>query len=143
MITKAKIREEIEELMEQPLCERNARLMADLIYIDRHMKECHKSKEWGWGNRWVDSMKNADGTTGAHWSMEQVSAVARSRGWDGNTWLLWIAMNAEYSDRCEVYKKHGITDVGVYFDNAVAFWLEDEDAVEDKLWTYYENVVKC
>ena len=38
---------------------------------------------------------------------------------------------------------YGITGVDFYFDSAVAFWLEDMDAKPDKLWEYYESVVKC
>lgn len=143
MITREKIREEIHDLMEKPMCEKHVELLAQLMYIDEHMHHCDRKKEWGWGNKWVDGMKNADGTVGAHWTMEQVEEVARSQGFKGNTWLLWIAMNAEYSDRCEVYRKHGITSAKMYYDQAVAFWLEDEDAVDEKLWAYYENVVKC
>ena len=143
MVTKEMIKEEIHELMEQPLCHRNVETLADLIYIHRHMDECHREQTWGWGNRWVESMRNADGTHGAHWTMEQVSEVAKRKNFTGNTWLLWIAMNAEYSDRCEVNKRHNMTGVDFYFDSAVAFWLEDEDAVEEKLWAYYANVVRC
>ena len=143
MVTKEHVKKEIRELMDQPMCRQNVELLANLVYIHRHMDECHREKSWGWGNRWVDGMKNADGTHGAHWTMEQVAEVAERRDWDGNTWLLWIAMNAEYSDRCEVNRKHGMTSADFYFDSAVAFWLEDEDAREEKLWKYYENVVEC
>lgn len=143
MITKREIKQEIDELMALPVNHRNVELLADLIYIHRHMDECHKDDSWGWGNRWVDAMENADGTHGAHWTMEQVAEVARMKGYTGNTWLLWIAMNAEWSDRCEVNRKHGINTVDFYYDNAVAFWLHDKDAVENKLLAYYENVVKC
>ena len=143
MMTKREIREEIEELMERPMTERNITLLADLIYIHRHMGECSRHKEWGWGNRWVESMENADGTHGAHWTMEQVAELAKAKKFTGNIWELWIAMNAEWSDRCRANQKHGITSPDFYFDSAVAYWLEDKDAVEDKLWAYYENVVKC
>lgn len=143
MITKHDIKREIDELMEQPICQRNVSLLADMMYIYRHMDECHKDDSWGWGNRWVDAMENADGTHGAHWTMEQVDAVAKAKGFTGNTWLLWIAMNAEYSDRCEVNKKHGVATADFYYDSAVHFWLEDKDAVKDKLLAYYKHVTKC
>lgn len=143
MVTKEKIAEEIHELMEQPLCQRNIELLADLMYIHRHMDGCDRPKEWGWGNKWVESMNNADGSHGAHWTMEQVSEVAKRRNFQGNPWLLWIAMNAEWSDRSVVNVHHNVVGVDYYYDSAVAFWLEDKDAVEDKLWAYYKNVVKC
>ena len=30
--------------------------------------------------RWADQMQNADGSVGAHWTMEQTDAVAEERG---------------------------------------------------------------
>jgi hypothetical protein len=53
-------------------------------------------------------------------------------------------MNAEYSDRAVCNRKHGINDdnIGYYVDAAMAFWLNDSDAVSDKEAAYYEHVVK-
>lgn len=92
--------------------------------------------------RWVRGMKNADGSTGAHWTMEQTSAIMERHGLRCNPVKFWVAMNAVYSDLGEVAEKHGVGNDEFYADMAKSFWLCDKDAVEDKLAAYYENVVK-
>jgi hypothetical protein len=51
-------------------------------------------------------------------------------------------MNAEYSDRAVINKKFGVNTPDFYAASAVAFWLEDDDAVRDKLAAYYRYVVE-
>ena len=87
-------------------------------------------------------MQNADGTHGAHWTMEQVNRIMQQKGLDVNPTEFWAAMNATYSDLCKVASKHGIDNIDFYTDVATAFWLKDKDAVRDKLAAYYEYVVK-
>lgn len=92
---------------------------------------------------WADEMKNADGSRGAHWTLEQVKKLMQQRGITRHPAEdVWLAMNAEYSDRCVVNKKYGLVSPDFYLDSAIAFWLEDEDASEDKLGTYYDCIVK-
>lgn len=92
--------------------------------------------------KWVRSMKNADGSTGEHWTMEQTSAIMERHGLRCNPVKFWVAMNAVYSDLSEVAEKHGVDNDDFYADMAKSFWLCDKDAVEDKLAAYYENVVR-
>lgn len=92
--------------------------------------------------KWVRGMKNADGSTGEHWSMEQTSAIMERHGLRCNPVKFWVAMNAVYSDLSEVAEKHGVGNEEFYADMAKSFWLCDRDAVEDKLGAYYENVVR-
>lgn len=92
--------------------------------------------------KWVRGMKNADGSTGEHWTMEQVSAIMERHGLRCNPVKFWVAMNAVYSDLSEVAEKHGVGNEEFYADMAKSFWLCDRDAVEDKLGAYYENVVR-
>ena len=92
--------------------------------------------------RWVRGMKNADGSTGAHWTMEQTTELMQRRGINCNPVKFWVAMNAVYSDLSEVAERHGVGNDEFYADMAKSFWLCDKDAVEDKLAAYYENVVK-
>ena len=91
---------------------------------------------------WMSGLKNEDGTKGPHWSIEQVKQVMAQKGVECDPWKLWAAMNAEYSDRSAVNKKHGVNNVDYYLDSAIAFWLKDRDAVDDKLSVYYMDVVK-
>ena len=90
---------------------------------------------------WTRRMKNEDGTTGAHWTMEQAEQVMRQHGIQCEPAEFYAALNMLYSDFCEVFKKHGVNKIDFYADMAKA-WLGDKDAVSDKLSAYYEYVVK-
>ena len=90
---------------------------------------------------WTRRMKNEDGTTGAHWTMEQAEQVMRQHGIQCEPAEFYAALNMLYSDFCEVFKKHGVNKIDFYADMAKA-WLDDKDAVSDKLSAYYEYVVK-
>lgn len=93
---------------------------------------------------WVRSMKNADGSKGGKWKMEELEKVLRERGIKCDILTLYAGMNALYSDLGEVCKKYGITDKNVNFwlEAAIAYWVEDDDAVEDKLAVYYDCIVE-
>lgn len=91
---------------------------------------------------WVSGMKNADGTAGEHWSMQQVKQLINQRKLKLDPVDLYIALNATYSDLCTFFKKYNINNMDAYIDYAKMFWLEDEDAVDDKMAAYYMYVVK-
>lgn len=91
---------------------------------------------------WVRNMKNADGTTGEHWTMQQVKQLIAQRRLECDPIDLYIALNATYSDLSGFFKKYNINNMDAYIDYAKAFWLEDEDAVADKMKAYYMYVVK-
>lgn len=91
---------------------------------------------------WMRHLKNADGTTGAHWTLEQTTQVMQQHGMKCDPIEFWVAMNAEYSDRCKVNEKHGMNNITFYADSAKAFWLDDSDAVQNKECAYYDYVVK-
>ena len=95
-----------------------------------------KAKEW------VRNMKNEDGTKGEHWSIDQVKRLLQQRGMEMDPLMVWVAMNAFYSDLCKVNERHGVNSPEYYLDAAVAFWLKDADAVSDKLSVYYDCIVK-
>lgn len=93
---------------------------------------------------WVRSMKNADGSKGGKWKMEELEKILRERGIKCDILTIYAGMNALYSDLGEVCKKYGITDKNVNFwlEAAIAYWVEDDDAVEDKLAVYYDCIVE-
>lgn len=101
----------------------------------------HKGMSRRVAEQWTESMKNADGSTGPHWSMDQTKQVMQKRDIDCEPVEFWVTMNMLYSDYSKVVKAHGITSVDFYADMAKAF-LEDKDAVEDKLMAYYEYCVE-
>ena len=92
---------------------------------------------------WMRSLKNEDGTTGPHWSFEQVKALLQQRGIANiDPVRVWVAMNADYSDRVAVNRKYGMDKPDYYLDSAIAAWINDKDAVENKEAAYYMYVVK-
>lgn len=93
---------------------------------------------------WVYSMKSADGSKAPKFQYKDVEKMLNERGWDCDPLDVWVGMNALYSDLCEVNAKFGITaeHKDYWLEAACAYWLDDEDAVEDKLTAYYNHVVK-
>lgn len=95
----------------------------------------HMAKEW------TARMKNGDGTTGAHWPMEQVKQLMQQRGINADPAEFFAILNSVYSDYYTVAKKHNVHNIDFYIDIAKA-WIDDKDAVPDKAAAYYEYVVK-
>lgn len=90
---------------------------------------------------WVAGMKNADGSTGAHWTMEQTKQVQAQKGIGLDPVKFWVAMNMMFSDYATAAEKAGVSTTDFYADLAKAF-LVDKDAVPDKLDRYYCAIVK-
>lgn len=93
-------------------------------------------------NEWMAKLKNADGSTGAHWTFDEVKNLMQSRGVQGDPLTIWVGMNAEYSDSVMLNRKYGVDRPEYYLDAALARWLNDKDAVSDKAAAYYMHVVK-
>lgn len=89
---------------------------------------------------WTREMRNADGTHGAHWTMDKTTEEMRKRGIECDPVEFWAAMNMLYSDYCKVFERNNVANMALYCDLAKAF-LDDEDAVKGKLMAYYECVV--
>lgn len=88
---------------------------------------------------WVSRMKNADGSVGAHWTMDKTEQARTQRGLNCDPVKFWVAMNMMYSDYCEVAKKNNADTVDFFADMAKAF-LDDADARPDKLALYRKYV---
>lgn len=91
---------------------------------------------------WAADMENEDGTRGPHWTLEQAKQVMAQKEIGGSPIEFWVALNATYSDLCKMFKKYGINTVDAYVDFAKTFWLDDKDAVPDKLAAYFTYVSK-
>lgn len=90
---------------------------------------------------WVSQMQNSDGTTGPHWTMEQLEPIMKAKKIDLDPIEFYAAVNMIYSDYGEIIKKRNL-GMDFYVDMAKAF-LHDKDAgAEDKLAAYYEYVVR-
>lgn len=96
---------------------------------------------------WVAHMANEDGSTGAHWTMEQTNAVAESMGisWDRvKPWAWWATINMMYSDYGEVAMHYGVSTPEFFAELAQAFLFDkDGPGPEAKLAAYYHGIVKA
>lgn len=91
---------------------------------------------------WVRGMKNADGTSGAHWTFDQAKNVMAQHNVSGvSPEEFWAVLNSVYSDYCKVAKKFGVDRLEFYTEIAKA-WLNDEDAEKDKAAMYFEYIVQ-
>lgn len=90
---------------------------------------------------WTRKMRNDDGSSGEHWSMDQIKQLMSQKGIKHDPVEFYAIMNAMYSDYCKVAKKHNVNTIDFYVDIAKA-WLDDKDAVPDKAMAYYECIVE-
>lgn len=148
MFTRETVCNSINEVREWPMTPDNVRTFADLLYIKERIGIADRSSEASesgltpeMADRWVVGMENADGTRGAHWSMEATEKVRKDHGIAEDPLKWWITMNMMYSDYCGVAEKLGISSLDFYACMSVAF-LDDKDARPDKLYRYYEYIVQ-
>lgn len=113
---------------------------------DEH-RECELTDKEA--HAWLHAMQNDDGTTGAHWTMAQTSAVAKDYGvtFEHIRPIDWnVAMNKSYSDNFNTVQMLAKTEdekVKAYAMLAKDF-LFDEDGVAPKarLYWYYMKMAK-
>lgn len=148
MFTCESICSSINEVKAWPVTPENVHTFADLLYIKEHIGDVEQSSgvlEGGLtletAERWVMGMENADGTRGAHWSMEKTEEVRRQRGIAADSLEWWVTMNMMYSDYCMAAEKLGTNSVEFYACMSKAF-LDDRDAQTNKLARYYEYIVQ-
>lgn len=93
--------------------------------------------------KWEKHLENADGTTGAKYSVDQVKQVAQQLGIRFDEYspeLLSAIANMMYSDYCKVFG----SDLSIYVKMARAF-LDDDDfdgSPEEKAYLYYKCIVE-
>ena len=92
---------------------------------------------------WVDDMEDGEGVKGGKYTWHQTQQHAMNIGITGQQRLLemYWAMNAMYADYHNVAKKYGVDKPDFYAHLAKAF-IEDPDAVDDKVEAYVEHIVK-
>ena len=146
------LKEQLHEIMERPVTLGRAEevtVYADAICAlhkldDDHFREATKMIEFTEDDAkaWTAKMENEDGTTGAHWTMEQTDAVANVAGVHVGKLTFWACLNMMYSDYYSVAAKYGLDRPEFYADLAKAF-LMDKDAggAEAKMAEYYHGIV--
>lgn len=90
---------------------------------------------------WVSGMKNADGTKGPHYKIDQVEQWRSTNCMDCEKWPFFVAVNMMYSDYCKTAEKMGVSKLDFYGHMAKDF-LKDEDAAPDKLYKYKEYIAE-
>ena len=145
---KAKLCEALEACMAEPVCSRSVgsctMLMDALCKADKITMEPEASTfTEDDARRWTEHMENDDGSMGAHWTLEQTTAVANSIGVHVDPWIWFAALNMEYSDNFEVAQKYGLDRPEYYADLAKAFLFdEDGGGPEAKIAGYYHGSVE-
>ena len=145
---KAKLCGALEACMAEPVCSRSvgsctmlmdALCKADKITIEPEASTFTEDD----ARRWTEHMENDDGSMGAHWTLEQTTAVANSIGVHVDPWIWFAALNMEYSDNFDVAQKYGLDRPEYYADLAKAFLFdEDGGGPEAKIAGYYHGIVE-
>ena len=145
---KAKLCGALEACMAEPVCSRSVgsctMLMDALCKADKITMESEASTfTEDDARRWTEHMENDDGSMGAHWTLEQTTAVANSIGVHVDPWVWFAALNMEYSDNFGVAQKYGLDRPEYYADLAKAFLFdEDGGGPEAKIAGYYHGIVE-
>ena len=145
---KAKLCEALEACMAEPVSSRSVgsctMLMDALCKADKITMEPEASTfTEDDARRWTEHMENDDGSMGAHWTLEQATAVANSIGVHVDPWFWFAALNMEYSDNFEVAQKYGLDRPEYYADLAKAFLFDkDGGGPETKIAGYYHGIVE-
>lgn len=92
---------------------------------------------------WVENMEDSEGVRGGKYTWHQTQQYAMNKGITGEKRMLefYAAMNAMYADFHEAGKKFGVDKPDFYACLAKLF-IEDPDAVDNKLEEYYKHVVR-
>ncbi len=145
---KAKLCEALEACMAEPVRSRSVgsctMLMDALCKADKITMESEASTfTEDDARRWTEHMENDDGSMGAHWTLEQTTAVANSIGVHVDPWIWFAALNMEYSDNFDVAQKYGLDRPEYYADLAKAFLFDkDGGGPEAKIAGYYHGIVE-
>ena len=145
---KAKLCEALEACMAEPVSSRSVgsctMLMDALCKADKITMESEASTfTEDDARRWTEHMENDDGSMGAHWTLEQTTAVANSIGVHGDPGIWFAALNMEYSDNFDVAQKYGLDRPEYYADLAKAFLFDkDGGGPEAKIAGYYHGIVE-
>jgi hypothetical protein len=93
--------------------------------------------------RWVDEMEDAEGVKGGKYTWHQAQQYAMNKGITGQQRQLefYWAMNAMYADYHEAGKKFGV-DKPEFYACLAKLFIEDPDAVEDKVEKYVKHIAK-
>lgn len=108
---------------------------------DQHQE--HKNFDKQTAMEWVENMVDSSGIKGGAYTWHQAQQYGRNLGITGEERLIefYAAMNAMHADYCQVARKYGVDKPEFYAHMAKAF-IEDPDAVDDKVQRYFEEIAR-
>ena len=148
-----KLHKKLHEAMEKPVTLGSAeevglyaKTICRLEKLHGHHDEPEAEFDRATAMQWAAAMRNADGTTGPHWSMDQTNAIADGMGVQEAEiprWAWGVTMNMMYSDYYPAAIEFGLNRPEFYAALAKAFLLDkDGPGPERKLMEYYEHIAK-
>ena len=136
-ITNECIEKELKELLEKaPFSYANLEKLNILCKAMWNLSKMHHSFTEEDAKEWVQSMNPP-----AKWTMEQTTSVMNFHGFHYDPCAFWVVMNVLYSDYGKTIAKHNLDKPEVWASLANDF-LQDADAVPDKLARYWRDIVK-
>ena len=82
---------------------------------------------------WVENMK----PKGEHWTVEETTNAMANLGYNCNKIDFYVVANMMYNDYYNLVKDDEELALKMAY-----MWLDDEDAVKDKLYEYYRHIPK-
>jgi hypothetical protein len=94
-------------------------------------------------HEWVENMKDSSGNVGGKYSWSQAHQYAVNKGITSDKKIaeFYAAMNAMYSDFHAAGEKFGV-DTPDFYACLAKLFMDDPDAVNDKMAMYYKYIVK-
>lgn len=136
-ITNECIEKELTDLLERgSLSPGNIRWFNDLCKAMQNLGKMHHHFTEEDAKEWVAHMNPP-----ARWTMDQATAVMQQNGFTHKPCEFWVVMNMLYSDYGKTITKHNMDKPEVWAALAHDF-LDDGDAVKDKLGRYWRDIVK-
>ena len=159
-INKEWLENELEEIKHKPLCYDTVEWYSVLLSLKHRLEEREEQRAEHHGSahhdasseayhaltrhearEWTSKMRNADGSKGEHWTMDQARSVYDKLELKCDPAEFYAIINALYSDYSEVMKSEGITDKDVdFWGKFAAAWLHDSDAMPHKAMRYYRCI---
>ena len=136
-ITNECIEKELTVMLEKgSLTPGNVRWINDLSLLMQNLKKMHHEFTEEDAKEWAKHMNPP-----ARWTMEQTTAVMHQNGYDHKPCEFWVVMNMLFSDYGKTMIKNNMDKPEVWAALANDF-LDDGDAVEDKVGRYWRDIVK-
>lgn len=136
-ITIENIEKEIDCILEhKPLTRNNLEEFVLLCRAMKYMGRIHRKFTEEDATEWAKHMDPP-----ARWTMEQTTAVMHQYGYSHKPCEFWVTMNMLFSDYGKTMIKFGADKPEIWASMAHDF-LDDPDAVKDKVGKYWRDIVK-